>query len=162
MGKSKREQKKYWLLKTEPGEWSWEDQAANSGLSKWDGIKNHQAINHLKSFKLNDLCFFYHSGTKSRRVVGVVTVVREWYEDDSGGAVDVKAVGEMRRVVDLKEMKAEMKDFKDFGLFRQPRLSVVPVPVNVWNKICEMGNGYEGDGVCVSDNDNDNDDECNE
>ncbi|KAI3715959.1 hypothetical protein L6452_22954 [Arctium lappa] len=158
MEKSKRDekQKQYWLLKTEPGEWSWEDQASNGGLSKWDGVKNHQALKNLKSARLHDLCFFYHSGTKSRRVVGVVTVVREWYEDDvTGGAVDVKAVGEMRRPVDLKEMKGELKNDKEFGLFRQPRLSVVRVPADVWEKICELGDGYEGDGVCVSEDDDD-------
>ncbi|KAM0012434.1 putative EVE domain, PUA-like superfamily protein [Helianthus debilis subsp. tardiflorus] len=154
MGKSKRDEKQYWLLKTEPGEWSWDDQASNGGISKWDGVKNHQALKHLKSARIHDLCFFYHSGTKSRCIVGVVTVVREWYEDDDGvgGAIDVKAVGEMRRAVDLKEMKQEVKS-NEFGLFRQPRLSVVPVPVDVWEKICELGNGYEGDGVCISKDD---------
>ncbi|KAI3803761.1 hypothetical protein L1987_31923 [Smallanthus sonchifolius] len=163
MVKSKRDEKQYWLLKTEPGEWSWDDQASNGGLSKWDGVKNHQALKHLKSFRLNDLCFFYHSGIKSPRIVGVVTVVREWYEDDDddtvGGAVDVQAVGEMRRTVDLKEMKGELKSCTEFRLFRQPRLSVVPVPEGVWEKICELGNGYDGDGVCVCDDDDDEGDE---
>nr|XP_043625983.1 thymocyte nuclear protein 1 [Erigeron canadensis] len=150
MGKS---EKNYWLIKTEPGKWSWEDQAKNKGISNWDGVKNHQAIKNLKSFRLNDLCFFYHSGTKSPQIVGVVTVIREWYEDDKGnGLVDVKAVGEMRRVVDLKKMKVELKiDKKDFGLFRQPRLSVVPVSEDVWDKILVLGNGYQGDGVCIDD-----------
>ncbi|XP_076933836.1 uncharacterized protein LOC143599871 [Bidens hawaiensis] len=143
MGKTKRDEKQYWLLKTEPSEWSWEDQASNGGISKWDGVKNHQALNHLKSARLHDLCFFYHSGTN-----------REWYEDDAGaGAVDVKAVGEMRRVVDLKgELGGSCKGF---GLFRQPTLSVVPVPEDVWEKICEMGGGYEGDGVCVGNEEED-------
>ncbi|XP_018435710.2 multiple RNA-binding domain-containing protein 1-like [Raphanus sativus] len=103
---------------------------------------------------LGDLCFFYHSGTKSRCVVGVVEVAREWYEDDDDegegeGAVDVKAVGEMRRFVDLKEMKGD-KGIKDFVLFRQPRLSVVPVEVDVWQKICELGDGFSGDGDGIS------------
>lgn len=151
MGKKKQ----FWLLKTEPGEWSWEDQAANGGLSNWDGVKNKQAQKNLKSMRLGDLCFFYHSGNKARRIVGVVSVVREWYTDekDDNGAVDVKAVGEMRRPVDLKEMK-KTGEIKDFGLFRQPRLSVVPVGKEVWDRICEMGGGFEedaddddGDGV---------------
>ncbi|KAI3680371.1 hypothetical protein L2E82_50356 [Cichorium intybus] len=64
-------------------------------------------------------------------IFGVVTVVREWYDDEVDGAIDVKAVGEMRRPVDLKEMKGELKNGKEFGLFRQPRLSVVPVPVDI-------------------------------
>ncbi|CAL9022632.1 unnamed protein product [Prunus brigantina] len=148
------EEKQYWLLKTEPGESSWEDQAANGGVTKWDGVKNKQAQRHLKSMKLGDLCFFYHSGAKARRVVGVVTVVREWYSDcGDDGMVDVKAVGEMRRPVDLKEMKGE-KGLKGFALFRQPRLSVVPVPEDVWIRICELGGGYEGgDGNIFENND---------
>ncbi|KAK3035703.1 hypothetical protein RJ639_033405 [Escallonia herrerae] len=135
----------YWLLKTEPGEWSWEDQAANGGLSRWDGVKNKQAQKHLKSMRAGDLCFFYHSGARSRRVVGVVSVVRTWYveEGDGGGVVDVKAVGEMKRPVDLKEMKRE-DGLKGFVLFRQPRLSVVPVPEDVWDRVFEMGGGLEG------------------
>ncbi|XAR72999.1 hypothetical protein NMG60_11019835 [Bertholletia excelsa] len=134
-----KKQKQYWLLKTEPGEWSWEDQAANGGLSKWDGVKNKQAQKNLKSMCLGDLCFFYHSGAKARRVVGVVSVVREWYPDGEDGiAVDVKAVGEMRAPVDLKEMKGD-GGLKDFALLRQPRLSVAPVPEKVWDRICELG-----------------------
>ncbi|XP_027362517.1 thymocyte nuclear protein 1 [Abrus precatorius] len=137
MGKEKK-----YLLKTEPSEWSWEDQAANGGVSKWDGVKNKQAHKYLKSMALHDLCFFYHSGPKARRIVGVVSVFREWYPDGDGGAVDVKAVGEMRRPVDLKEMK----HFKDFALLKQPRLSVVPVPDHIWDNICALGGGYDGDG----------------
>ncbi|PSS26147.1 Thymocyte nuclear protein [Actinidia chinensis var. chinensis] len=139
-------EKHYWLLKTEAGEWSWEDQAANGGLSNWDGVKNKQAQKNLKSMRLGDLCFFYHSGAKARRVVGVVSVVREWYSDgeDGGGLVDVKAVGEMRRPVDLKEMKGDV-GLKGFALFRQPRLSVVPVPEDVWNRVCDLGGGFGED-----------------
>ncbi|KAF8377669.1 hypothetical protein HHK36_031053 [Tetracentron sinense] len=132
---------------TEAGEWSWEDQAANGGLSCWDGVKNKQAQKYMKSMKLGDLCFFYHSGPKARRVVGVVSVTREWYtsssaKDDNEGAVDVRAVGEMRRPVDLKEMKGD-DGFKGFALFKQPRLSVVPVPANIWDRLCEIGGGFE-------------------
>ncbi|XP_010526981.1 PREDICTED: thymocyte nuclear protein 1 [Tarenaya hassleriana] len=147
MGKAKR----YWLLKTEPGEWSWSDQAENGGLTKWDGVKNKQAQKHLKSMTVGDLCFFYHSGAKSRCVVGVVEVTREWYTEDDGdgggdGSVDVREVGEMRRFVDLKEMKGD-EGLKGFVLFRQPRLSVVPVEEDVWIRVCELGGGFRGDGV---------------
>ncbi|KAF3635786.1 hypothetical protein FXO38_24477 [Capsicum annuum] len=145
MGKKRQ----YWLLKTEPGEWSWEDQEANGGISKWDGVKNKQAQKYMKSMNVGDLCFFYHSGSKARRVVGAVSVMREWYTDDDGGgggAVDVKAVGEMRRAVDLAEMKKD-QGLKGFGLFKQPRLSVVPVDKVFWDKICEIGGGFEGDGA---------------
>ncbi|MBA0631639.1 hypothetical protein Godav_000494 [Gossypium davidsonii] len=148
-------EKQYWLLKTEPGEWSWEDQAANGGVTKWDGVKNKQAQKHLKSMKVGDLCFFYHSGATARRVVGVVSVVREWYAAEGGDknsevVVDVKAVGEMRRQVDLKDMKQD-GELKGFVMFRQPRLSVLPVPEKVWERICELGNGFEGDGIDIGD-----------
>ncbi|OIV92385.1 hypothetical protein TanjilG_09983 [Lupinus angustifolius] len=143
MGEEKKVEQKYFLLKTEPSEWSWEDQESNEGISKWDGVKNKQAQKYMKSMSLNDLCFFYHSGPKARRIVGVVTVIKEWYyEEGKEGAVDVKAIGEMRKPVDLKEMKI----INGFILLKQPRLSVVPVTKNIWQQICDMGGGYEGDG----------------
>ncbi|KAI3851778.1 hypothetical protein MKW92_003293 [Papaver armeniacum] len=98
----------------------------------------------MKSMKLGDLCFFYHSGNKARRIVGVVSVIKEWYftdGEDKGGAVDVKEVGGMNKPVDLKEMKVE-EGLKGFVLFKQPRLSGVPVPKNVWDKLCEFGGGF--------------------
>ncbi|GFP88653.1 thymocyte nuclear protein 1 [Phtheirospermum japonicum] len=136
-------EKGYWLLKTEPGEWSWDDQAGNGGLSKWDGVKNKQAQKYMKCMRLGDLCFFYHSGTKFRRVVGVVEVVREWYEEGGGGVVDGKAVEEMTTAVGLAEMKKVLRGV-EFLLFRQPRLSVLPVEKGIWDKICELGGGYDG------------------
>ncbi|XP_010273393.1 PREDICTED: thymocyte nuclear protein 1 [Nelumbo nucifera] len=139
------EDSKYWLLKTEPGEWSWEDQAASGGFSQWDGVKNKQAQKYMKSMRIGDLCFFYHSGAKARKIVGVVTVTKEWYttHDKNGeGAVDVRAVGEMRRPVNLKDIKGD-DGLKGFALFKQPRLSVVPVPKDVWNRLCEIGGGFE-------------------
>ncbi|KAM3310368.1 hypothetical protein ACQJBY_031206 [Aegilops geniculata] len=150
---------KYWLLKTEPGEWSWSDQAgAPGGVGPWDGVRNHQAMNNLRAMRRGDRCLFYHSGAgaASRRVVGVVVVAREWYEGGegeatAGGAVDVRAVGELRRPVSLEEIKraaaaGEVEGMKDFALIRQARLSVMPVPVEVWDWICEMGGGFVQDG----------------
>ncbi|MQM02970.1 hypothetical protein Taro_035741 [Colocasia esculenta] len=144
MGRPRR----YWLLKTEPGEWSWEDQQRFSGgVAPWDGVRNRQAQKNMKAMAEGDLCFFYHSGRRpaERRVVGVVEVVKPWYAtggDGGEGAVDVRAVGEMRRSVGLKEIKEEPA-MAAFGLVRQPRLSVVPVPEEVWEKVCEMGGGFE-------------------
>ncbi|KAG9440631.1 hypothetical protein H6P81_020796 [Aristolochia fimbriata] len=141
--------RRFWLLKTEPGEWSWADQASNGGVSKWDGVKNKQALKYMKAMKAGDLCFFYHSGAKDRRVVGVVAVAKELYccggggVDDDEGAVDVRGVGEMGRPVELKEIKEE-EGMGDFALVKQPRLSVVPVPEKIWDRICEMGGGYGG------------------
>ncbi|XP_065871644.1 uncharacterized protein [Euphorbia lathyris] len=148
-------ERQFWLLKTEPTEWSWDDQAANGGVTKWDGVRNKQAQKSLKAMKINDLCFFYHSGASARRIVGVVTVIKEWYsEGEYEVIVDVKAVGEMRRPVDLKEMKTN-EGLKVFNLFRQPRLSVVPVPVEFWNRVCDLAGGFEGDGRKVHDDDDD-------
>ncbi|GJM96802.1 hypothetical protein PR202_ga13669 [Eleusine coracana subsp. coracana] len=138
----------YWLLKTEPGEWSWSDQArAAGGTAPWDGVRNRQAINYLRAMRSGDQCLFYHSGAgaASRRVVGVVEVARPWYEEEregekaaAGGAVDVRAVGEFRKPVALGEIKKaadEVEGMRDFALLRQPRLSVMPVPAkgNLYN-----------------------------
>lgn len=148
---------KYWLLKTEPGEWSWSDQAsAPGGVGPWDGVRNHQAMNNLRAMRCGDRCLFYHSGAgaASRRVVGVVEVAREWCEGEegeatAGGAVDVRAVGEFQKPVGLAEIKkaaGEVEGMKDFALIRQARLSVMPVPVKIWDWICEMGGGFVQDG----------------
>ncbi|KMZ70509.1 Ubiquinol-Cytochrome c reductase, iron-sulfur subunit [Zostera marina] len=145
----KRKAAHYWLLKTEPKEWSWDDQSKNGGISQWDGVKNRQAINNLKAMTVSDLCFFYHSGSgpTNRRVVGVVEVVKPWYEceDGSGCAVDVKSVGELKKPVGLKEIKemngVNPRIVKEFALVRQPRLSVAPVDREIWEKIFEMGGG---------------------
>ncbi|CAM0875489.1 unnamed protein product [Alopecurus aequalis] len=153
---------KYWLLKTEPGEWSWSDQAnAPGGVGPWDGVRNHQAMNNLRAMRCGDRGLFYHSGagTASRRVVGVVEVAREWYEGEegevtAGGAVDVRAVGEFQKPVGLGEIKkaaAEVEGMKDFALIRQARLSVMPVPAKIWDWICEMGGGFVQDGEVEED-----------
>ncbi|KAK8957141.1 hypothetical protein KSP39_PZI000279 [Platanthera zijinensis] len=140
----------YWLLKTEPGEWSWDDQhRSDGGVSRWDGVRNRQAQKNLKSMKVGDLCFFYHSG-RERSIIGVVEVARAWYSTfgDGGkdweGAVDVRMVAEMQRSVNLKEIKAAAAEMKDFALLRQPRLSVIPVAERIWDRVCEMGGGYAG------------------
>ncbi|KAJ0963354.1 hypothetical protein J5N97_028476 [Dioscorea zingiberensis] len=138
--------RKYWLLKTEPREWSWAEQTeAAGGVSRWDGVRNRQALNNMLSMSSGDLCFFYHSGAADRRIVGVVEVVKPWYADPEkgDGAVDVRSVGEMRRPVGLEEIKREEGEgMKGFALLKQPRLSVVPVPESVWKRICEMGGGF--------------------
>ncbi|KAL6637590.1 hypothetical protein ACP70R_025162 [Stipagrostis hirtigluma subsp. patula] len=147
----------YWLLKTEPGEWSWSDQArAAGGVAPWDGVRNRQAMNNLRAMRVGDQCLFYHSGAgaASRRVVGVVEVARPWYEGEgegkvAEGAVDVRAVGEFRNPVALGEIKKaadEVEGMRDFALLRQPRLSVMPVPAKVWDWICEAGGGFVQDG----------------
>jgi predicted RNA-binding protein with PUA-like domain len=131
----------YWLLKSEPGSWSWDDQV-KAGATEWDGVRNYQASNNMKAMELGDLCFFYHS-VKEKLVVGIVEVVGLYYPDPSDasgrfGMVDVKAVKPVKRPVSLSEIKAEPR-LSALALVRQSRLSVVPVNQAEWRLICEMG-----------------------
>ncbi len=135
----------YWLFKSEPGAWSWDDQV-KQGVEHWDGVRNYQACNNMKAMKLGDRGFFYHS-VNEKRIVGVVEVVKEYYPDHTDasgrfGMVDVKAVAPVKTPVTLAEVKAEPA-LADLALVRQSRLSVVPVAEAEWRLICEMG-GYEG------------------
>ena len=130
----------YWLFKSEPGAWSWDDQV-KSGTDHWDGVRNHQASNNMKAMKKGDLGFFYHS-VNEKRIVGIVEVVREYYPDhtdESGrfGMVDVKAIKPVKRPVTLAEIKAEPR-LENLALVKQSRLSVVPVGDDEWKLICAM------------------------
>ena len=131
----------YWLLKSEPGAWSWDDQV-KAGRAEWDGVRNYQAANNMKAMVLGDLCFFYHS-VSEKQIVGIVEVVGLYYPDPSDasgrfGMVDVKAVKPMKRPVSLADIKAEPRLAK-LALVRQSRLSVVPVSPEEWKLICSMG-----------------------
>jgi len=130
----------YWLLKTEPGAWSWDDQVRD-GVTEWDGVRNYQASNNLKAMRIGDRAFFYHS-VNEKRIVGTVEVVKEYYPDPSDasgrfGMVDVKALSALNKPVTLAEIKAEPA-LADFALVRQSRLSVVPVTNAQWQLICRM------------------------
>ncbi|GBG84206.1 hypothetical protein CBR_g38178 [Chara braunii] len=132
----------YWLLKTEPHEWSWSDQSAAGGRSTWDGVRNAQAQKNMKQMAVGDLCFFYHTG-KERAVVGIAAVSKTWYPDPTdesrrSGMVQIEEVMPFQHVVTLAQIKG-LDDVADFQLVRQPRLSVVPVPADVWKKICDLG-----------------------
>ena len=133
----------YWLFKSEPGAWSWDDQVKEGkGGAEWDGVRNHQAANNMKAMAKGDRAFFYHS-VDERRIVGVVEVVREYYPDPTDasgrfGMVDVAAVKPLEVPVTLAEIKAEAQ-LADLGLIRQSRLSVMPIPADAWRIICEMG-----------------------
>ena len=133
----------YWLVKTEPSTWSWDDQlAAPEQTTHWDGVRNHQASNNLRQMERGDRAFFYHSG-KPRRIVGIVEVVRPFYDDPSDetgkfGQVDFKAVAPLPQPVTLQQIKAE-DDLQDLALIRQSRLSVTPIDEAAWTKICRMG-----------------------
>ena len=130
----------YWLLKSEPSAWSWDDQVRD-GTTYWDGVRNHQAANNMKAMRIGDLAFFYHS-VNEKRIVGIVEVVKEYYPDHTDpsgrfGMVDVKAVKPVNRPVTLAEIKAEPR-LADLALVRQSRLSVVPVGEEEWRLLLAM------------------------
>ncbi len=131
----------YWLMKSEPGAWSWDDQVRD-GVAEWDGVRNHQAANNMKAMKIGDQVFFYHS-VKEKQVVGIVEVVREYYPDPTDasgrfGMVDVKALQPVAKPVTLAQIKAEPR-LQDLALVRHSRLSVLPVSDEEWRLICAMG-----------------------
>ncbi len=129
----------YWLVKSEPGTWSWEDQVA-AGRTHWDGVRNAQALGNMRRMAVGDEAFFYHSG-KERRIVGIVRIVRAFYDDPDdprSGLVDVATVAPLKRPVTLAEIKADPA-FADLALVRQPRLSVMPVTPDQWHRLLGMG-----------------------
>lgn len=130
----------YWLVKSEPSTWSWDDQVRDQ-VTHWDGVRNYQARSHLQAMRCGDLAFFYHS-VKETRIVGIVEVVREYYPDhtdESGrfGMVDVRAVRALERPVTLAEIKAT-PELAHLALIRQSRLSVMPIDPASWQIILDM------------------------
>lgn len=138
----------YWLVKSEPDAFSWDQQVSNE-VEPWTGVRNHQARRNLAAMRVGDRAFFYHSNI-GREIVGVVEVVREAYPDPTaetdgkGGwvCVDVRAVGPMPRPVTLAEIKAT-PELAELDLLRQSRLSVVGVSDAHWQLLCGMG-GWAG------------------
>jgi predicted RNA-binding protein with PUA-like domain len=133
----------YWLLKTEPETFSWEDQLRRGAKGEpWTGVRNFIARGNLKRMKNGELAFFYHTGDE-KQIVGIVEVIRESYPDptDSEGkflAVDVKAVEPLPKPVTLAAVKAQPR-LKDMSLAKHPRLSVQPVTPAEWKIVCQMG-----------------------
>ncbi|MEM1107165.1 MAG: EVE domain-containing protein [Planctomycetota bacterium] len=134
----------YWLYKSEPGNWSWDDQMnAPEKTTEWDGVRNYQANNNMKLMEKGDRGFFYHS-VKERTIVGVVEVVKEHEPDPTDktgkgfGMVTLKAVGPMPKPVCLDEIKEEPK-LDAMVLVNNSRLSVQPVTATEWKHICKMG-----------------------
>ena len=131
----------YWLMKSEPGAYSWGD-LVRDGKTYWNGVRNYQASNNMKAMKRGDRAFFYHS-VNEKQIVGIAEVVKEYYPDHTDktgrfGMVDVKPVTPMTQPVTLAQIKAEPK-LADLALIRQSRLSVMPIGESQWRLICKMG-----------------------
>jgi len=134
----------YWLFKSEPNTWSFNDQLAKGDEGEgWDGVRNHQAGNNMKAMEIGDLGFFYHSVIE-KRIVGIVRVTEKWHLDPTDatgrfGMVTVVAVKEVVKPVTLAEIKNEPL-LENFALVRQSRLSVVPVSQDEWGILLNMSN----------------------
>ncbi|MEK9598211.1 MAG: EVE domain-containing protein [Alphaproteobacteria bacterium] len=134
----------YWLFKSEPNTWSFNDQLAKGDEGEgWDGVRNHQAGNNMKAMEIGDLGFFYHSVIE-KRIVGIVRVTEKWHLDPTDatgrfGMVTVVAVKEVVKPVTLAEIKNEPL-LENFALVRQSRLSVVPVSQDEWGTLLNMSN----------------------
>ena len=133
----------YWLLKSEPDTWSYEDQKKKGAKGDaWTGVRNFTARRHLKEMKKGDRAFFYHTGDE-KAVVGIVEVLREAYPDPTAKGepwvvVDVKTVEALPKPVTLAAVKDEAK-LKDMALVKYSRLSVQPVTDAEWKLVCKMG-----------------------
>ncbi len=133
----------YWLFKSEPGAWSWDDQVKEGKRgAEWDGVRNYQAGNNMKAMKIGDKGFFYHS-VNEKRIMGIVEVCKLWYLDPSDpkgkfGMVDVRAIEPFPKPVTLADVKADER-LMELSLVTNSRLSVQPVDTNSWKIICRMG-----------------------
>ena len=131
---------KYWLLKSEPKTWSWNDQVREK-TTMWDGVRNYQARNNLIKMKKGDLCFFYHS-VSEKSIVGIVEIVKESYPDptDSSGkfvVVDVKTKSKIKKAISLEIIK-KTAGLENIPLLKQSRLSVMPISKKEWNIIIKL------------------------
>ncbi|MBX9774015.1 MAG: EVE domain-containing protein [Xanthobacteraceae bacterium] len=137
----------YWLMKTEPDEYSWDDMVKKGAKGDaWTGVRNFIARNHMKAQKKGDLVFIYHTG-KEKQIVGVAEVVKEHYKDptDKAGsfyATDLSARYPLKTPVTLAAIKADAR-FKNMALVKYSRLSVQPVTATEWAQICKLG-GVKG------------------
>ena len=134
----------YWLFKSEPNVWGWDDQTAKGDLGEeWDGVRNYQARNFMRTMEVGDLGFFYHS-QKEKSVVGIVEVIAAAHpdsttDDDRWECVDIKAVRPFESPVSLDDIKTDERLSK-MVLVNNSRLSVQPVTADEWQIICALGN----------------------
>ncbi|MCF2906002.1 EVE domain-containing protein [Octadecabacter sp. CECT 8868] len=134
---------RYWLFKSEPSTWGWDDQVAKGDVGEeWDGVRNYQARNFMREMKVGDKGFFYHS-QKEKSVVGIVEVCAAAHpdsttDDDRWDCVDIKAVRPFESTVTLDQIKSDER-LSEMVLVRSSRLSVQPVTEDEWGIICDLG-----------------------
>ncbi len=133
----------YWLMKSEPGAWSWDQQVAKGAKGEaWSGIRNHQAKLNLMKMKKGDRAFFYHSNV-GKEIVGIVEIIREAHPDPTAKAgepwvvVDVQAIEPLPKPISIEVIKTEPK-LKAMILINNTRLSVQPVSLEEWKIVCKM------------------------
>jgi len=137
----------YWLFKSEPNTWGWDDQVAKGDVGEeWDGVRNYQARNNMRTMKIGDKGFFYHS-IDEKRVVGVVEVIAEAHpdskaDDERWECVDIKAIAPFPKPVTLQNCKDDPR-LSAMILVNNSRLSVQPVTDEEWQIVCDLG-GYTG------------------
>lgn len=133
----------YWLVKSEPSVWSWDQQVAKGAAGEaWTGVRNHSAKLHMVAMKVGDRAFYYHSN-EGKEIVGIAEIIREAYPDptDASGkfvCVDIKAEKPLKTPVTLAAVKAEPR-LADMALMKYSRLSVQPVTAEEWKLVCKMG-----------------------
>lgn len=133
----------YWLFKSEPGAWSWDNQKAKGEAGEqWDGVRNYQARNFMRDMKIGDRGFFYHS-VDEKRIVGIVEIIAQSHPDSTDATgkwecVDIKALADMPQPVSLDRIKADER-LADMVLVKNSRLSVQPVSAKEWQIICKTG-----------------------
>ncbi|WP_171133821.1 MULTISPECIES: EVE domain-containing protein [unclassified Ruegeria] len=133
----------YWLFKSEPSTWSWDQQVAKGETGEeWDGVRNYQARNFMRQMAVGDRGFFYHSQTE-KAVVGIVEVCAEAHpdsttDDDRWECVDIKAVRAFEKPVTLDQIKADER-LAEMVLVKNSRLSVQPVTDQEWQVVCALG-----------------------
>ena len=133
---------KYWLLKTEPEDWSWNMQVKSGDKgAEWNGVRNFQAAKNLRNMKKGDLCFFYHSNI-GKEIVGIVEVVKESFIDPTDKmkkfvAVKVKYKKHLKKKITLENIKKNKK-LSHLGLIKQSRLSIMPIDMKSWKILNKM------------------------
>jgi len=133
----------YWLVKSEPSVWSWDQQVAKGAEGEaWTGVRNHSAKLHMVAMRRGDRAFYYHSN-EGKEIVGIAEIIREAYPDptDASGkfvCVDLKAEKPLKTPVTLAAIKAEPR-LAEMALLKYSRLSVQPVTAEEWKLVCKMG-----------------------